>query len=154
MKLLKKIQCKYIKNILEDNHIRNTLLKKHYDKLVKETIQRNEKKHKWYLVRDQNSAKCIWTLLYFPVQKKLKTKQKRITAAKFKSTRTTSQNAACDSSVMAGMNMRLAFLKESWRAFKLTTLLLHDVVYLETNMLLVGMFTGFHLLSIYPAPQY
>lgn len=76
------------------------------------------------------------------------------TAAKFKSILTTSQNAACDTPVMADRNMRMAFLKENQRAFKLTTLLCSAAVYIDIHMQLVGMLTGINLLSISSAPQY
>lgn len=83
--------------------------------------------------------------------KKLKNKtEKNTIAAEFKSILTTSQNAA----VVADTNMRLAFLKDNWRAFKPTTLLISAAAYLETHMQLVGMLTVFHLLSISSAPQY
>lgn len=110
-------------------------------------------KHKLYLMRDQSIAKCFRTLSYFTVQKKLKT-EKNNTVAQFKSILITSENAVCDTSVMAHTNIRLAFLKENQRAFKLTTLLRSAVAYLETHMQLVGMLTGFHLLPISSAPQY
>lgn len=87
--------------------------------------------------------------------KKLKNKtEKNTVAAKIKSILKTSQNAASDTSVVADTNMRLAFLKDNWRAFKLTTLLNSAAAYLETHVQLVGMLTVFHLLSVSSAPQY
>lgn len=106
-------------------------------------------------MRDQNTAKCIRTLSYFPIQKTLKNKRDRKEHHCCKIQEYTFNLSKCSLPLCNGRyKYEAGFFKRKLKAFKLTTLLLSAVAYLETHMQLVGMLTGSHLLSVSSAPQY